>query len=279
MLGSSSSAGRSRASAPVAAAGREGRPEDEADPEGRPTGTADPEGRPDGTALQEGRPEVADTAGALFPAGGLSVRSVLIGSGPRFVRDILGPLLAFYVGWKLGGVVLGVGVATVFAALAWAYERRQERPGMVARLSLALVVIHALIGLGTRSATIYLAQPLLVGAALGAAFTVSTLLSRPLAGVFAVELFPFTPEMQSSEDYRQVFGRLSLAWGAYLLIHAAVLLVVLITWGVDVFVVVNISTGAPIIAALLTWSIWYAVARFRESEEWGWALRETAAGS
>jgi intracellular septation protein A len=198
---------------------------------------------------------------------------VLLGSGPRFARDAFGPLLAFYLGWKLGGIVVGITVATLVATLAWGYERRHERPGMVARLSLALVIIHTVIGLGTRSATIYLAQPLVLSGALGLAFTVSTLLRRPLAGVFATEMFPFTPEMRASGEYRQVFGRVSLAWGCYLLLHAAVLVVVLLWWGVDVFVVANVATSAPIMTALLTWSIWYTVARFRRSEEWGWVLR------
>jgi hypothetical protein len=41
-----------------------------------------------------------------------------------------------------------------------------------------------------------------------------------------------------------------------------------------VFVVANISTGAPIIATLLTWSVWYTVASFRRSEEWGSVLQQ-----
>jgi intracellular septation protein A len=206
-------------------------------------------------------------------AQGVSVRSVLLGSGPRFARDVFGPLLAFYVGWKAAGVVVGIVVATAFATVAWVYERRHGRPGMVARLSLSLVIIHALIGLGTHSATIYLAQPLLVSVALGLAFTISTMLGRPLAGVFATEMFPSSPEMRSSDEYRQVFGRVSLAWGAYLLLHSGFLLVVLLSWGVDVFVAVNIGTSAPIVTALLAWSIWYTVPSFRRSGDWGWMLR------
>lgn len=215
----------------------------------------------------------ADTARALTQTEAVSARSVLLGSGPRFARDAFGPLLAFYVGWKVGGVVVGITVATLVAILAWGYERRHARPGMVARLSLALVIIHAVIGLGTRNATIYLAQPLVISGALGMAFTVSTLVRRPLAGVFATEMFPFAPEMRASQEYRRVFGRVSLAWGGYLLLHAAVLEVVLLWWGVDVFVVANVATSAPIMTALLAWSIWYTVASFRRSEEWGWVLR------
>ena len=116
-------------------------------------------------------------------------------------------------------------------------------------------------------------QPLIVSGALGMGFTISTMLGRPLAGVFATEMFPFSPEMRASREYRQVFGRVSLVWGAYLLLHCGLLLVVLLSWGVDVFVVVNIGTSAPIVTALLAWSIWYTVASFRRSEDWGWMLR------
>jgi intracellular septation protein A len=216
---------------------------------------------------------VPDTSNPFVPTQSVSVRSVLLTSGPRFARDAFGPLLAFYVAWKTAGVVVGILVATVFATLAWVYERRHGRPGMVARLSLGLVVIHAVIGLATHSATIYLAQPLLLSGALGLTFTVSTFVRRPLAGIFAVEMFPFSPEMRSSEEYRRVFGRVSLAWGAYLLVHCGVLLVVLLWWGVDVFVVVNIATSAPMMTGLLAWSIWYTVATFRRSDDWGWVLR------
>jgi intracellular septation protein A len=215
----------------------------------------------------------SDAPGSTAQIQSVSVGSVLLGSGPRFARDAFGPLLSFYIGWKIGGVLVGIVVATLVAATAWVYERRHERPGMVARLSLGLVLIHAVIGLVTRSATIYLAQPLVLSGALGVAFTVSTLARRPLAGVFAVEMFPFSAEMRSSREYRQLFGRVSLAWGVYLLLHCVFLLAVLIWWGVDVFVPVNIASSAPCIAGLLTWSIWYIVTSFRRSEEWGWVLR------
>ena len=35
-------------------------------------------------------------------------RDILLGSGPRFARDAMGPMLAFYVGWRLVGLVAGI---------------------------------------------------------------------------------------------------------------------------------------------------------------------------
>src|SRR5437763_371791 len=72
-------------------------------------------------------PGIPDPADPSVLARGVSVRSVLLGSGPRFARDAAGPLLSFYVGWKTAGVIVGIVVATLFATLAWAYERRRDR--------------------------------------------------------------------------------------------------------------------------------------------------------
>jgi hypothetical protein len=41
---------------------------------------------------------------------------------------------------------------------------------------------------------------------------------------------------------------------------------------VDAFVASNLLTGAPVMAALMAWSIWYGTRGFRTSEEWGWAF-------
>ena len=35
-------------------------------------------------------------------------RDLLLGSGPRLARDAFGPMLVFYVGWRLWGLVLGI---------------------------------------------------------------------------------------------------------------------------------------------------------------------------
>jgi hypothetical protein len=41
---------------------------------------------------------------------------------------------------------------------------------------------------------------------------------------------------------------------------------------IDAYVVINLITGV-FVAALMAWSISYAVRAFRTSGEWGWALR------
>ena len=60
----------------------------------------------------------AQGAGPL--TGPPSFGRLLLGSGPRFLRDAFGPTLAFYVGWKVHGLLLGVVAASAWTALAFA---------------------------------------------------------------------------------------------------------------------------------------------------------------
>jgi intracellular septation protein A len=209
----------------------------------------------------------------------ITVRSILLGSGPRFARDAFGPVLTFYVMWKVAGVVWGILAATAVALLALRYERSRDRSGILVRLALALVLIQAVVGIVTRSAELYLIQPVIISGLWGVAFIGSAVIGKPLTGVFANELFPFPDEVRRSETFRRVFSRLSYAWGAYQLFRSGLRAATLLGLGVDLYVVVNLATGVPMIIGMMSWSIWYAVRSFRRSAEWGWAIEAMEAGT
>ena len=209
----------------------------------------------------------------------ITFRAIAFGTGPRFARDAFGPVLTFYVVWKLVGIVPGILAATVVSLIAVRYEQKRDRSGVIVRIALALVLIQAVVGITTRSAELYLIQPVIISALYGIAFLVSPLIGKPLTAVFANELYPFPPEVRDSETFRRVFTRLSYAWGVYQLVRSAVKAAALIGLGVDVYVVVNFATGAPMIAGMMSWSIWYAVRGFRRSDEWGWAIEAMEAGT
>lgn len=204
----------------------------------------------------------------------VSARAILLGSGPRFARDAFGPVLAFYLGYKLVGLLAGIAAATVLAVAAWLHERRNERSGLLAWLSLLVVGIQAVVGILADDATAYLAPGVLVTLAWGLAFLGSAALGRPLAGLFAGEMYPFPPEVRSSATFRRVFTTISLAWGVLFLLRSAFRLLTLTQSSVDAFVVVNAATGFPLTMGMLSWSIWYGTRAFRRSEEWGWVFAE-----
>jgi intracellular septation protein A len=215
---------------------------------------------------------VAPLPGGNMGLPPISVKAILFESGPRFARDSFGPIAAFWVLWKLWGLVPGILAATTLAVAAYLYERRRERPGLVVRISLVFVLVQAVVGLASGSAEIYLAIPVFTNAGYGLAFIGSTLIGRPLAAVYAEELFPLPDEVKASHTHKAVFRRITLTWGTYMLARSALRLFILVTFGVDVFVAVSFATGSPITASLMAWSVWYGVRSFRRSTEWGPAI-------
>jgi intracellular septation protein A len=197
-------------------------------------------------------------------SGDPDARSILRSSGPRVVRDTFGPLLTFYAGWKLIGLVAGIAAATVVAVALVTYERRRGRPGSIARLALGIVLIRAVVGLLTGSAKLYLAQDVATDVLLGTAFFASLQLGRPIVALFANEMYPLPAEVRESDAYAATFRRISLVWVAYFFAAAAIRLAVLLTASVDVYVVVYTATGAPIIIGLIGWSVRHSVRSLRE---------------
>ena len=82
------------------------------------------------------------------PAEPPTARAVLREAAPRMLRDALGPLVAFYLGWKLVGLAVGILAAfTIGLARRCWRARREGRPGAIVRLVLAIVCVRAVVGL------------------------------------------------------------------------------------------------------------------------------------
>lgn len=194
-----------------------------------------------------------------------SFGALLRGGGPRFLRDAFGPPVAFYAGWKLQGLVLGVAFASTWTLVAYTWERRHGRPGVAARIGLCIAIVQALVGLISQSAIGYFAPPIIANAVYGLAFIVSTVIRRPLAGVFATEMYPIPAEVRARPWFRHTFSLISLAWGGYLLGRSALRLFVLMHYSVDVYVAVNVATAAPLTMALMAWSFWYGLRAMRRA--------------
>ena len=202
--------------------------------------------------------EAIRRAAAERDASGMT-RRLLRSTGPRLLRDILGPTLSFYAGWKVSGnVVVGIALGTTFSLAAYRYERRRGRPGAIAQLVLAFVVLQAVIGLATGSAEAYLIQPAILGSINGAVWLGSVVIGKPLAAVFAREVFPIDEETRASEEFHLVFRHVSLVFGTFFLVFAAVQLAVLIAVGIDAFVALRVL-DAVLILALIVYAVRYAV--------------------
>ena len=184
---------------------------------------------------------------------------LLLGRGlPQFAVEAIGPVLAFYAAWRLWGLAAGIlGATVVSLALAAVLLRRGGDVGVVA-LGAVFVVIQAVVGLVSHSATVYLAQPVVFSTLLGIAYLVSVVAGRPLIGVFASAWYPFPAWFKATEAYRREFGLQTLVWAAFCFVRAALRLLVLLHSGVGSFVVISLLTGVPPYAALVAWGIWHA---------------------
>lgn len=203
------------------------------------------------------------------PPGRVTLGALLLESGPRFARDALGPVLAFYVCWKLSGLVAGIAAATLVAVAAFVWQRRHAGTGIMPAIGLGVAMIQAISGLAAGSASAFFAPGVVVNGLYGCVFVGSVVLGRPLAGVFAREVYAFPGRVRDSALFRRTFGVVSLVWGGYMLVRSAIRLTVLYWSSVDLFVAVSVLTGIPFTLALMSWSFWYPLRKFqREPELW-----------
>jgi hypothetical protein len=193
-------------------------------------------------------------------------RSMLQRGLPQFGVESIVPVVVFYGAWKLTGLAGAVVSATLLSLAIAGWQLRANRGGALALATAVFVVIQALVALAAHSATVYLAQPVVLSACWGIVYLGSAVIGRPLIGVFANAWYPFPPAFRASAPYRREFAMQSVVWGVYCLARAGLRLAVLLGSGVGSFVLVSVVTGAPILIALVFWGIWHARRTFTHLE-------------
>jgi hypothetical protein len=139
---------------------------------------------------------------------------------------------------------------------------------MIVRVALVLVMLRAVVGLSSGSARVYLAQEIALDTLISA--TVLWLLARgrPLAAVFAREVYPLPQEMSESDTFKRAMSTITAVWGVYFLARALVRLAALLTLSTDSYVLVAALSDAPFLVAILAWSIRHTSRAFRNSAQW-----------
>lgn len=189
-------------------------------------------------------------------------RSMLGRGLPQFGGEAVAPVLVFFVVWKAAGLGLAIAASSiVYLALAVVLLRRGRDVTLIA-IGAVFVVIQAIVGLVSHSATVYLAQPVVLSALWSLAYFVSVAIGRPLIGVFASAWYPFPAWFRASAPFKREFGMQSIVWGVYCLARAALRLFVLLRSGVGGFVLISLVTGFPFFFALVFWGIWHARVAF-----------------
>jgi intracellular septation protein A len=187
----------------------------------------------------------------------------MLGRGmPQFVGEAVAPVLIFFAVWKVAGLAAAIVASTVvYLALGVLLLRRGRDVTLIA-IGAVFVVIQAVVGLVSHSATVYLAQPVVLSALWSLAYFGSVAIGRPLIGVFASAWYPFPAWFRASAPFKREFGMQSIVWGVYCLARAGLRLFVLLHSGVALFVVISLVTGFPFFFALVFWGIWHARVAF-----------------
>lgn len=191
--------------------------------------------------------------------------AVLARAFPRLLANSLGPVGAFYVGDRLWGVVAGMVLASLASLGLFAWERRRGRPGMLARLSLAVVLLQATLGLGSRSAYAYFLPAVGLDLVEGVAFSLSALSRRPLAWFMAREILSLPPHLVLEPPVRKVFRRITLLWGGYFLGRGLVCFVVLSVAGTHSYLLTRVVLDLPGVLLLLSGSLVYGLGRLERA--------------
>jgi hypothetical protein len=183
----------------------------------------------------------------------------MLGRGlPQFAGEAVAPVLVFFGVWKTAGLGPAVVASTlVYLALGIVLLRRGRDLTLIA-VGAVFVVIQAIVGLVSHSATVYLAQPVVLSGLWSVAYFFSVAIGRPLIGVFANAWYPFPPWFRASAPYKREFALQSIVWGVYCLARAGLRLFVLLRSGVGGFVLISLVTGFPVFFALVLWGIWHA---------------------
>jgi hypothetical protein len=167
-------------------------------------------------------------------------------------------VLVFYAVLRASSLPAAIVASSLAAGAIVRLQHRRGQDIALAAVTFVFIVVQSVVGLAAHSATVYLAQPVVLGACWGIAFLVSAAIDRPLVGAFARAWYPFPEEFRAGRAYRREFGMQSVVCGVYGLAAAAVRLGALLVSGVGGLVVVSLAIGAPGQIALVGWCLWHA---------------------
>jgi hypothetical protein len=184
---------------------------------------------------------------------------MLLGRGlPTLALEGVLPVLVFYGVWREAGLGPAVVASTAAAGVVVLVQLRRGLDVALAAVTMLFIVIQALVGLAAHSATVYLAQPVVLSGLWGVAYLVSAAIGRPLIAAFARAWYPFPPEFRASAVYRREFAMQSVVWGVYCLARCGLRLWALLSTGVGGLLVVSTATSTPILVGLVLWGVWHA---------------------
>ena len=195
-------------------------------------------------------------------------------SGPSFpwrqlILGALVPIIIFYALYRLGqpltGALLAIGWSIGLLVIKYLRSRSLE---LFPALAIPIVLIELIGTLITKNPDFYLAAAAIENVLWGLLFLGSLFLTRPLIQIFAELLNPglgsqeFLSQFEMPVQlYRSAWRILTVIWTVVYFLKAIILVLSQLNLPLEVFLIVRIAIGLPVLVAMLIFSYrfprWY----------------------
>jgi hypothetical protein len=193
----------------------------------------------------------------------LDVTHILVRGVPRILVNSLGPLAAFAAGREVAGTVGAIVLASAVSLGLFGWERRKGRPGVLAWISLVVLLCGVVMGLVARSAVLYFLPTIAMDVVEGLACFVSCLTRMPLGRVLAGELVTLPSRVFELPEVRRAIVWVTVLWGGYFAARGVLCGWLVFFVGTDAYLVGRAIVDAPVVLPLVAVSAVYTLRRLR----------------
>lgn len=173
------------------------------------------------------------------------------------------PGVLFYSLFIVGGVwpAMGAALAWTYGALIWRRATHRPVSGLLA-LAAGVLTLRTIVSIAAQSPFLYFLQPVLTDVAIGFAFLMTLLSTKPIIARMAPDFYPLDDEVAARPGVRRLFAGLTALWGTVLILKGSIMLWVLTSSSTDTYVLVRGLTVPPTnvltIATTIALALWVA---------------------
>jgi len=177
--------------------------------------------------------------------------------GVRFLFAGLLPVVMFYVGFRLGGSIVGIltGMAVSLTVLG-VQALRIRRLDPIGLVPMILILANGTLGILTGSVELYLAAPAAEATIWGIVLVGSALMRRPLVPLIARELGVIPARFAASAGMQRSLEVLTLAWGVASFVKAGLRLWMLSWMPLEVFLIAVTLAITSVNVVMIGISVW-----------------------
>lgn len=185
-------------------------------------------------------------------------------SGPRPVGDSAVPPLVFVLANAVSGLTLAAGAAVAVAVALMGYRVARGRPAIYALGGVAGVGFAVFLALRSNQAEEYFLPGIISSAAWAVVALTSVAVRRPMVAYTSWAVHRWPMEWYWRSDIRPAYTEVTLAWGLFFGIRAAIQYRLFDGGNVTALGFVKVATGTPAVIAMLIGTYLYGTWRLEK---------------